>query len=366
MTRQVADEVEVSGPPGPPGANGAAGAAGANGIFGGAVSFEFQFNPATPDGDPGAGFLALNNNPPNASTTIRISNFDVNGASVGALVAKFGDSLSFPSGYIRVVEKTDATKWLTFRNTTVTLGFGGAYHNILITAESGSGASPFASGDHLVLCWDRVGDAGTNGTNGTNGTPGTNGTNGINGTNGQTNVGLCAQAGHPWFPWSASQSAPASAQNTAIAMPVLVPSPMVLDSVSFRSAGTGGTQAMEWRLYQDTGSSTLPEVAGANGSLSFSAAANSTQRAPVNGGGTVSIAAGYYWLVVRVTSATALSFGQAGNANPGNSQTFGGQSKAGVGALGATLDFVTGWTKFPDVPCNFLCGRVFGQATPWA
>jgi hypothetical protein len=179
-------------------------------------------------------------------------------------------------------------------------------------------------------------------------------------------LGLVAQAGHPLANVAAAQTAPASAQNVAIAMPVLLWAPMQLQDVTFRSAGVGGSKTMEWRLYVDVGTALLNEVVGAHCTgYTWTASANSTERAPCDAP-PILVPAGAYWLVVRVTGAGSISFGQSTNSFSGNNQNYGGQTKTLTSALGATLDFSTGWTLFPDIPDNFLNGRVFGKTTSWS
>jgi WD40 repeat protein len=87
---------------------------------------------------------------------------------------------------------------------------------------------------------------------------------------GTTVRGFQAQATHPQQSYlTAGQTAPASAQNIAIATPILVSAPMVLDNMTFRSAGVGGSKDMEWRLYEDVGSNFAVEIPGANGTHTY-------------------------------------------------------------------------------------------------
>lgn len=179
-------------------------------------------------------------------------------------------------------------------------------------------------------------------------------------------LGLVAQAGHPLASIATAQSAPSSVQNTAIAMPVLLVAPMQLQDITFRSAGVGGSKTMEWRLYVDVGANLLNEVPNAHcTAYTWTATSNSTERAPCDAP-PVLLQSGWYWLVVRVSGAGAISFGQSTNSQSANLQNYGGQSKALTSALGATLDFSTGWTLFSDIPDNFLNGRVFGKTTSWS
>lgn len=176
--------------------------------------------------------------------------------------------------------------------------------------------------------------------------------------------GLVAQAGHPFaLPWGGVQTSPATAQNGAIAMPVNLVAPMLLDSITFRSGDSSGVKGMEWRLYVDVGAGLLNEVPGANGSQAWTASAVSTQRA--NAVAPVLVPPGAFWLVTRVTSASVISFGQTTNSFATSVQNFGGQTKSLVAPLGATLDFATGWALMADIPATYLNGRVFGKATPW-
>jgi hypothetical protein len=180
------------------------------------------------------------------------------------------------------------------------------------------------------------------------------------------NVGLTAQASHPFQQPFGAQTAPATAQNGCVAMPVLMPAPMVLDSVTFRSGDSAGTHSIEFQVFYDTGVATLTPVPGASGTLTWSPVAFSTQRAPVSGA-PPTLQPGNYWLILRVTGATATSFGQATNGQSGTAQVFGGQTKSlGTSIIGAAVDFSAGWTKMADFPSNYLNGRIAGLGTPWS
>jgi len=155
------------------------------------------------------------------------------------------------------------------------------------------------------------------------------------------------------------------ANGGSVALPVQVPTHMLLQSVTLRNTDTATARTAEWRLYKqqlnngNAGENTLGEVAGANGTWSFtpSVASNqtSTPAAPP-----IYLAPGVYWLVIRNTNASQ-TLG-LGTQSAGTMALNTGQTKTLGSALGATLDFVAAtWTKVSYTVGVQLNGRVFGQ-----
>lgn len=153
----------------------------------------------------------------------------------------------------------------------------------------------------------------------------------------------------------------------SVAFPVVLSGHMLLESVTVRNTDTTLTRTAEWRIYEDRldNSNTLDEVAGANGTWSFSPGVAS-DRTSTAASAPVYLAPGIYWAVIRNTSAS-VSFGYGicsppvflQNANASKTKTLGS-------ALGATLDFVAAtWAGGTNVPGFRLNGRVFGETTAY-
>lgn len=161
-----------------------------------------------------------------------------------------------------------------------------------------------------------------------------------------------------------SSSAAILAANGGTALvAVALAAPLLLESVTIRENSTTLARGWEWRLYKDTGSATLAEVAGANGSETYTATIASNRTAAATTPATV--AAGLYWLAIRATDASnglnlsGLSVGAGAGGLGGN----GIQTKT-VGALGSTLDATAAtWTRSSNIVAVRLNGRVFGQAS---
>lgn len=150
----------------------------------------------------------------------------------------------------------------------------------------------------------------------------------------------------------------------SVAIPIYLPAPMLLQSVSVKNNDAATARSWEFRLYEDrrNNNNTLDEVAGANGSESFTPGAASVRTVNV-AGAPVILPPGIYWLVVRNTHATSTwTIGATAGTAPW--QTNSAQTKTLGSALGSTLDLVAAtWTKVTGVYGARLNGRVFGQAT---
>lgn len=146
----------------------------------------------------------------------------------------------------------------------------------------------------------------------------------------------------------------------SVAVPILVPSHMLVQSISFyNGTGTGSCEARLFREYLNNGNAgenTLAEVAGVN-FASRSNTASAVQTVDITTPGTY-LAPGLYWLVFRNTHAStvfALGSLAAGTMALANAQT------KPIAALGSTLDLVAAtWTKINSVVGCRLNGRVFG------
>lgn len=174
------------------------------------------------------------------------------------------------------------------------------------------------------------------------------------------------------LPWAYTYGLPVTASlasqiilaaNGGSAMiPIVLEAELRLDSLVIRNNDTSGSRPWEWRLYADdgSGSATLSEVAGANGSETFTASIASSRTSQV-GSPPVTVPAGMYWLVVRNTHATNTWI--IGGATAGTLSGNFSRTKTLGSALGSTLDLSTGWSASTVVVGARLTARILGEAS---
>lgn len=154
-----------------------------------------------------------------------------------------------------------------------------------------------------------------------------------------------------------------AAAGGATLFPVLIPGWMFVQSLTIHNLNVATARSWEWRLYAepDAGSAVANEVAGINGSESFTpvAASNRTVSATTPG----LVGPGLYWVAIRCTHATN-SF-DIGTASTGTLVANHSRIKSGLGALGATLDISTGWTGATAWLGGRLNGRVAGEGAAY-
>lgn len=163
----------ATGGVGATGPTGATGSAGAQGGYGGAETFNLAFDTTTTNADPGAGKMRFNNATQNLTTAAYISKTDSASVDISAALATFDASTSTVKGYLRVVEKTDSTKWVLF-SISARIDHTN-YTELTLTEISSSTASPFANTDSLLIAFDRTGDKGATGATGATGGTGGSG-----------------------------------------------------------------------------------------------------------------------------------------------------------------------------------------------
>lgn len=139
-------------------AQAAASAAGVQAAAGGATVFQYTFDTATADADPGAGKLRLNSATQNASTVIRADLADRFATDMTALLDSLTASTSTVKGQFRLTKLVDLTHWITFNMTAGAAPAG--YRNFTVTVTASSHTNPFANGDDVALAWTRTGDKG--------------------------------------------------------------------------------------------------------------------------------------------------------------------------------------------------------------
>lgn len=146
--------------------NGIDGTNGSDGIFGG-VSYEYKFGAAALVGNPGSGYLNLNTTNSTTATILSISDLNSTGTNVANGVLGMVTSTSAISGRIRIIKKTDSSKFADFDVTGHTSITG--YSQITLVPLVSSSASPFVQGDLIVVTFSTTGDKGSTGTAGITG-----------------------------------------------------------------------------------------------------------------------------------------------------------------------------------------------------
>lgn len=128
---------------------------------GGAYAFPYVFDGSDADSDPGVGRLRLGSNTQSAATVLRMDVQIVGGTDISNVLADLRAATSAVKGSIRLVKMTDPSKWIIFEVTAVALPSG--YRNLTVRsrATGGGSASPFSSGDPLMVYIERNGDSGT-------------------------------------------------------------------------------------------------------------------------------------------------------------------------------------------------------------
>lgn len=139
---------------------------------------------------------------------------------------------------------------------------------------------------------------------------------------------------------------------------------MFVQSLSIRNLDTATARSWEWRLFgePDGGSATLTEVAGINGSESFTPGGAASTRT-ANATTPALVAPGMYWIVVRNSHASNsfdIGAGSSGSIAANTTRT-----KSGVAVLTTTIDAVTGWTPATAWIGARLNARVFAEGAAY-
>lgn len=125
---------------------------------GGANSFAYNFDSAILNTDPGPGKFRFNSATQSAATAIYLDPITAGNIDVSGPLNALLSVSSVIKGSIRIQKANDVSKWLLFDVTGSASGTG--YVGLLVTPRAGSGSSPFAAGDSLVVFVDRNGDMG--------------------------------------------------------------------------------------------------------------------------------------------------------------------------------------------------------------
>lgn len=176
----------VQGVQGSQGPQGIQGATGAQGTWGGAFTVPYVFSTTLTDADPGNGNLRLGSSTQNTATRITADLLGSDARTWTAALDTIDDSTNPTKGFVRLVHRTDASKWLLFQATALATPSG--YRNITVAIVASSAASPFVNGDQILLCFDRTGDKGDTGATGAQGVQGIQGVKGDTGDVGPQGV----------------------------------------------------------------------------------------------------------------------------------------------------------------------------------
>lgn len=117
-----------------------------------------MFSTTTTDSDPGAGTIRLNSSPQDGSTQAYVDLLDALGEDWTQALDDMDASSNPNRGYLRIVSRDDATKWLLFRLTGVTTATG--YRKLDLDFVDGSDADPFGNGDAVFVHFSPAGDVG--------------------------------------------------------------------------------------------------------------------------------------------------------------------------------------------------------------
>jgi hypothetical protein len=147
----------------------------------------------------------------------------------------------------------------------------------------------------------------------------------------------------------------------SLAVPINLPSHMLLASVSVRNTNTATARTWGWDLYrQEATENTLSRVAASDGNQTFTPTVASTRT--LAAAAPVSLTAGVYWLVVQGRHATS-DFGLGSTAASSAFALNTAQTKTTTNPNGATLDFTLAtWAKVSAIYAVRLNGLAFGQA----
>ena len=162
----------------------------------------------------------------------------------------------------------------------------------------------------------------------------------------------------------ASLAAVSGGNGGALQVPIFVPGPMFLETITIWNRSSANLRTAEARLYLDSAndSNTLTQVSGSDTTWSFTPGAEGLQTSAAVSAAPVSLDAGTYWLVIRNTS-TAQTFQIGGIATVLGKNLYATKS---IAALGATLDMVAAtWAKATGALGLCLNGRSFGQTTAY-
>jgi hypothetical protein len=170
----------IQGRQGIQGTQGTQGLQGTTGSFGGAA-FDYLFNTATGDVNPGSGKIIFNNSDATLATVMRISYNDALAVSIYNFLQTVDDSTSNIKGHFTVTKKTDTDNYGMFA---ITGSHNEHVDHFDIPITFVSGAPSFTNDLEVIATFARTGDKGDTGSQGTQGIQGIQGVQGTQGTQG--------------------------------------------------------------------------------------------------------------------------------------------------------------------------------------
>ena len=124
---------------------------------GGANAFTYVYDDSAADNDPGPGQIRIGAITQNNATTLRVNPTTSGGGNIATVISSLLAGTSAVKGSIRMVKRSDPSKWLLFD---ISSGTGTAYTNLSVTPRASSAANPFVEGDDLFVYIDKKGDKG--------------------------------------------------------------------------------------------------------------------------------------------------------------------------------------------------------------
>lgn len=132
--------------------------------YGGAITFDYLLDTGVSNADPGSGKFRLNNATENTATALYINTTSFDGVALGTVLDNLTNSTNANKALLRIVGKSDTTKFLLFYITGETTHTG--YREFALTIIASSAASPFAAADECLLAIDQIGNVGAQGPSG--------------------------------------------------------------------------------------------------------------------------------------------------------------------------------------------------------
>jgi len=132
-----------------------------------------------------------------------------------------------------------------------------------------------------------------------------------------------------------------AASGGAALVPMLVPGPMKLRTVTIYNGDANLARSVEFALYRSDGSQ-LVRIDGTDGTMSFTAAGTADRSGNITTADTL-ILPGVAWLAIRNTHASSL-FTLMRQPTPTHLVGSGRGAYKTIGALGSTIDVASGWT----------------------
>lgn len=168
------------------GTQGPQGTQGYTGAWGG-VTFDYEFNSATTNLDPGDGNLKINSTNFTTATNLYIDDEDDTGVDLQTLFRTLNDVIGSTKGYVKVIQKATPDSFVLYAFSNVSENTG--YFDFEVTYVAGDAtASDFIADPDILVTFERTGAQGIQGVQGPQGTQGLTGIQGNQGTQGDQGI----------------------------------------------------------------------------------------------------------------------------------------------------------------------------------